>query len=62
MNENPQFVKVTDRRISDFLTASGFSYIKENGAFVFSATPELMAILRRQFAKGQYVVESKLRF
>lgn len=61
-NETPAFVKVIDRKVSDYLVSSGFSYIKENDAFVFCATPELIAVLQRQFAKGQYVIESKLRF
>jgi len=58
----PTLIKVIDQKVSDFLVASGFSYIKEGETFVFCANPELIAVLQRQFAKEQYIIESKLRF
>jgi hypothetical protein len=59
---SPSLVKVIDREAAEYLAASGFSYMKESNVFVFCATPELIAVLQRQFAKDQYIIENKLRF
>lgn len=60
--KNPSLIKVIDREVSDYLIASGFSYIKEGDVFVFCSTPEIIAVLKKQFSNEKFIVENKLRF
>lgn len=60
--EKVKFIKVIDQKVSNYLASSGFSYIKEGDVFVFFATPEIIAVLQRQFSNEKYVIENKLRF
>ena len=59
---NQAFIKVINQKISDYLVASGFSYIKEGDVFAFRASPEIIAVLQRQFSGERFVIENKLRF
>lgn len=54
-------IKVVDPEIAERLAHSGFQYIKEQNAFVFPYSDELIAVLREQYSHSQFVCESKLR-
>lgn len=58
----PQFIKVVDPVIAEQLAELGFQYIKEQHAFVFMCSDELIAVLQKQYSLSQFVCESKLRF
>lgn len=57
-----KFIKVINREISDYLIASGFSYIKEGDLFVFLQSAELSAALSKFNSGKDCIIESKLRF
>lgn len=61
-HEAPQFVKVIDQKVADYLISAGFSYMKEGNVYVFTETEELIAVLQRQFAEVPVIIENKLRF
>lgn len=58
----PQFIKVVDPVLAEKLAELGFQYIKEQHAFVFDCSDELMAVIQKQYSRSQFVCESKLRF
>ena len=59
---NAQFIKVVDPKIAEQLVSLGFQYIKEQNAFVFLHSDELIAVLQKQYSQSKFACESKLRF
>lgn len=57
------FIKVVGPEIAEQLASLGFQYItKEQNAFVFAYSDELIAVLQQQYSHSQFACESKLRF
>lgn len=57
------FIKVVCPELAEQLAFQGFQYItKEQNAFVFAYSDELIAVLQQQYSHSQFVCESKLRF
>ena len=56
-------IKVVSPEVAEQLAKLGFQYIaKEQNAFVFAYSDELIAVLQQQYSHSQFVCESKLRF
>lgn len=56
------FIKVVSPEVAEQLVLQGFQYIKEQNAFVFAYSDELIAVLQQQYSHSQFACESKLRF
>jgi hypothetical protein len=56
------FIKVVSPEVAEQLVLLGFQYIKEQNAFVFPYSDELIAVMQQQYSRSQFACESKLRF
>ena len=57
------FIKVVSPEVAEQLAFQVFQYItKEQNAFVFAYSDELIAVLQQQYSHSQFACESKLRF
>lgn len=61
-----KIIKVIDPAVAKKMSAAGLNYMLEkNGqteTYVFSVTPQQMKDLQKNFLKGDFVVENRLRF
>ncbi len=61
-----KLIKVVDPAVAKKMSAAGFHYMLEkNGQieiYVFSVTPQQIKDLQKNFSKGDFVVENRLRF
>ena len=61
-----KIIKVIDPAVAKKMSAAGLNYMLEkNGqteTYVFSVTPQQMKDLQKNFSKGDFVVENRLRF
>ena len=56
------FIKIVSPEVAEQLALLGFQYMKEQNAFVFEYSDELIAVLQQQYSHSQFACEGKLRF